>query len=334
MKKDHKGASRLYPLFLACLWLLPALLAGGCLGDADQEFQGYIEGDFIYISSPLGGTLERLHVGKGESVKAGQPLFELENGLEAATVKEAEELLRQAENRLADLGKGRRPSEVAAIRARLRQTEAAYSLARDEYQRRDKLFSENTISEEERDQSKSQYTQTGQKVREITAELETALLGGRTDEIGAAEAAMEASRAKLEQAQWNLDQKKRTTPQDALVHDTIFDQGEWVPAGRPVVALLPAKMVKARFFVPETVVGTLSLGQKALITFDGGKAPVGASISYISDRAEYTPPVIYSSQSRTKLVFMIEARPDEKQASMLHPGQPVDISLMEEGGNE
>lgn len=326
-----KWKIRLLPI---CLALLAILLAGGCFGENEYDFQGYVEGDYIYVASPQGGALEHLHVKKGDRVQAGQLLFELENGLEAAAVNEARELLRQAKNKLADLGKGRRPSEVAAIRARLGQAEAAYRLARDEYRRRDKLFRENTISEEERDQSKSQYSQTGQRVREIRAELETALLGGRSDEIAAAEAGMEAARAKLRQAEWKLEQKRQLAPESALVHDTIFEQGEWVPAGRAVVSLLPPGKVKARFYVPETLVGTLSQGQDVVISFDGAKGPIPAKISYISSQAEYTPPVIYSSQSRTKLVFMIEARPEPDKAVLLHPGQPVDIALVKEGGNE
>ena len=47
----------------------------------------------------------------------------------------------------------------------------------------------------------------------------------------------------------------------------------------------------------------------------------------ISPQAEYTPPVIYSQESRQKLVFMIESRFDATTAAKLHPGQPVDVKF-------
>src|SRR5437870_13688503 len=64
-------------------------------------------------------------------------------------------------------------------------------------------------------------------------------------------------RQRLAQAEWNFDQKKQAAPQSGLVYDTMFRQGEWVPAGKPVVALLPPQNIKVRAFVPETRVGSI-----------------------------------------------------------------------------
>ena len=100
-----------------------------------------------------------------------------------------------------------------------------------------------------------------------------------------------------------------------------------MPAGRPVAALLPPGNVKARFFVPEAVVGSLSAGQRVDIACDGCGTPIAAKITFISAQAEFTPPIIYSEESRSKLVFLVEARPDPKDATRLHPGQPVDVKV-------
>jgi HlyD family secretion protein len=111
------------------------------------------------------------------------------------------------------------------------------------------------------------------------------------------------------------------------VHDTFFVAGEWVPAGKPVVSLLPPGNIKLRFFVPATVVGALHVSQNIKAACDGCGAPLAATISYVSPAAEFTPPVIYSREARTKLVFMVEARPSAADAARLKPGQPVDVSL-------
>jgi HlyD family secretion protein len=63
------------------------------------------------------------------------------------------------------------------------------------------------------------------------------------------------------------------------------------------------------------------------VTVDGVRDPFVGKVSYISPRAEYTPPVIYSRESRAKLVFMVEAVFDPVDAAKLHPGQPVDAQF-------
>jgi HlyD family secretion protein len=92
--------------------------------------------------------------------------------------------------------------------------------------------------------------------------------------------------------------------------------------------MLPAQNVKVRFFVPETRVGALRVGQAVRIRCDGCAQPVDATLTFIAPEAEYTPPVIYSRENRAKLVFMVEARPRVEQAMSLHPGQPVVAELV------
>ncbi|WP_180180291.1 HlyD family secretion protein, partial [Achromobacter insuavis] len=165
------------------------------------------------------------------------------------------------------------------------------------------------------------------RVRELRAQLEVANLPGRQDQRRAQAAQVEAARATLAQADWTLAQKRLAAPTAALVFDTLYRVGEWVPAGSPVVSLLPPGNIKVRFFVPETVVGTLKPGQQATVRCDGCGDPVPVRIDYISPQAEYTPPVIYSRETRGKLVYMVEARPAADAATRLHPGQPVEAAL-------
>jgi HlyD family secretion protein len=112
-----------------------------------------------------------------------------------------------------------------------------------------------------------------------------------------------------------------------LVYETLFREGEWIPAGKPVVVLLPPRNIKVRAFIPETRVGSIHYGETAQVTVDGVQNPFFGKVSYISPRAEYTPPVIYSRESRAKLVFMVELIFDPQDAANLHPGQPVDVEF-------
>ena len=159
----------------------------------------------------------------------------------------------------------------------------------------------------------------------LQAELETAQLGARADEIQAAEAAVNAAQAQLAQADWRLDQLSQAAPKAGLVVDTLYRPGEWVAAGAPVVQLLPPANVKIRFFVPEPQLGAIAVGDEVQVRCDACAPNLTAVISFISPDAEYTPPVIYSREMRAKLVYLVEARPREPGA--LRPGQPVDVTL-------
>lgn len=318
---------------LAPLLLLAFLLLAlaGCVQDDPNLFQGYVEGEFVYVAAPLAGRLDALSVDRGARVAVGAPLFALERDYEQAAVEDAAHKLRTAESVLADRRKGQRPTEMESLRASLRHAEAALALAEVEHRRKSDLVNKETISREEYDRAKTELDQTRERVRQGRADLATAGLGSRVDAVRAAEADADAARARLDQARWNLDQKAQAAQVSGLVQDTLYRRGEWVAAGRPVVSLLPPENVKVRFFVPQAVVGGLTQGQAVRVSFDGGD-PVQARVSFISPQAEYTPPVIYSSQSRAKLVFLVEARVSGEDALRLHPGQPVDVRLEKAGG--
>lgn len=313
---------RLLPLVLA----MACLSLSACTGEEETVWQGYVEGEFVHVAAPLGGELLELSVDRGDTVDAGDPLFRLEREYERAALAEAREGLRRAENNLANLKKGRRPSELRAIEAQLRKARSNVELARVEFERRKTLLKERTISEEEYDRARTQYQNALQQVREIQAQLTTAKLGAREDEVKAAEAEVSAARSRLEQARWNYDQKTQAAPVRAMVFDTIRKKGEFVPAAGAVVSLLPPDSHIIRFFVPEPQVGGVQPGDRVLVSWDGQDSPVPAAVSYVSPQAEYTPPVIYSSKTRAKLVFLLEARPERPQdAALLKPGQPVDV---------
>jgi HlyD family secretion protein len=148
-------------------------------------------------------------------------------------------------------------------------------------------------------------------------------LAARDSEITAAAALIEQSQANLARARSRLTDLMPIAPEDALVENTFFNVGEWVPVGSPVVSLLPDFGVKLRFFVSELDVARAKVGAQVHFTCDGCPPDLLATITYVSSRAEYTPPVIYSQGARARLVFLMEARPDP--TVLLHPGLPVAV---------
>jgi HlyD family secretion protein len=302
-------------------------LFSGCDRTNDHQLQGYVEGEFVYVASPLAGSLQTLHVQRGAQVAAGDPLFALESTPEKAAKDEAQSRLTQARATLEDAKKGRRPSEIESIQAQLGQAKAALALSEKDLSRQEELSRSGAATSQDLDRARATHDQNRQRVAQLEADLKTAQLGARSDQIAAAEANVRMLEAALAAAEWNLSQKRQTAPRAGLVFDTLYRQGEWVPAGRPVVALLPPQNIKVRAFVPETQVHALHQGDRVQVIVDGAPGPLAGQISFISPHAEYTPPVIYSRENRSKLVFMIEATFDPNTAATLHPGQPVDVQL-------
>lgn len=162
-----------------------------------------------------------------------------------------------------------------------------------------------------------------QAYNRAVALLKTA--SGTQKSLEDAEALMRSAQARLNSSLTRLARRKSFSPTDGTVQQIYFRVGEIVPAGRPVVALLPPENLKVRFFVGEAMLPKLVLGDVVAVQCDGCPGDLSARISFIARTAEFTPPVIYSAEERHKLVFMIEARPDRPDS--LRVGQPVTVRL-------
>ena len=301
-----------------------ALLAG-CGREARDVFQGYAEADFVDVATSEPGQLESLGAAKGNAIAAGAPLFALEAAREAAALRQAQEQLAAAQAQLQDLRQGKRPPEVDVVRAQLEQARAEATRAAAERERDAAQFASGGIAKAQVDRSQAAADASAARVRELERQLEVAQLPARTDQIAAQEAQAAAAQAAVEQAAWRLGQKTVAAPVAGQVFDVLYQPGEWVAAGRPVVRLLPPGNVKIRFFVPETALGALAVGRALAVRCDGCADEIPAEITYVSPEAEYTPPIIYSNETRSKLVFMVEARPLD--GANLHPGQPLEVAL-------
>jgi len=301
--------------YKAVVTFLLALLLTSCEDDSKNRFQGYAEGEYVYVATSVAGRLDKLMVSRGQTVETNAPLFELEHENETAEVE-------QAKAQLEDLETGKRKPELDVLRDQLAQAVTTANLSATQLARDEEQYKVNAISKAQLDTSRSTYSSAKAHVDELRNQLKTGELPARDKQIRAAEAA-------LAQAKWRLSQKSAHATQAALVFDTLFVEGEWVPASTPIVSLLPPANIKVRFFVPEETMGKLKAGQAVTIHCDGCAKEVAAHITYISPESEFTPPVIYSNETRSKLVFLIEARPKVEDATLLHPGQPVEVRVNE-----
>ncbi|STQ89694.1 HlyD family secretion protein [Iodobacter fluviatilis] len=300
------------------------LLLSGCSVSERASYQGYAEGDYVYISSSQAGRLDQLWVKRGQQVLAKVPLFALDAEKEMAAQNQAQQQVEAAHSQWQDLQSGKRAPEIAVIAEQLIQARATAHDALRQKNRISQLYAEHAVSQVQLDEALAAAESSAARVRELQNQQQVAALPARDQQLKAAKAQWSAAVAALQQARWLVEQKSVAAPKSALVVDTLYREGEWIKAGAPVVKLLPPEQIKLRFFVPESALSQFKLGQKIKATCDQCAAPVQAKVDFISALAEYTPPVIYSEQTRSKLVYRLEAVLENPKA--LHPGQPVTVT--------
>lgn len=310
-------------LSLAFLWLLPA-----CDKAPEDRLLGYVEGDYIYMALPEAGRLTAINVARGDQVTAGAALFTLDDTAERARLAKAQGDLAEAERTLADLKLGERPEELAVIQAQLESAQASLMLSEPRVKRRRELVKNNIVGAEDLDSAEASILEDRGRIAEYTARLAAAKLPARSDRIAAQEAAVAAFRAAIDEAQWSLDERQAVAPSAGSIEDVYYRLGEEVDGEKPVLQMLPPENIKLKLYVPEPDLGKFAVGQNLSITCDGCPPNLSATVNFIAAKAEYTPPVIYSETSRTKLVFLIEAKPDGTPPNFQwHPGQPVEARL-------
>lgn len=302
-------------------------LLGGCSDGGDGPMQGYVEGVYVYIAADAAGRLVERPVIQGETIEANDLLARLDSADEEEAVAGAAARLAQARAELADLQSGKRPEEVGVIAAELARARATYNQAQEEYLRQLVLLEKAVVAQAAVDSAKASRDVALANVEAIERQLLVAKLPARPSEIEAAELNVAALEASLAQSETALERRSLRAPAAGFVEETFFEPGERVSAGAAIVSLLPDVNKKIRFFLPEARLATVRLGDRIAIDCDDCEPGLTAEIDFIASEAEYTPPVIYSKDSREKLVFRVEARPIADAIS-LKVGQPLDITLV------
>ncbi len=289
-------------------------------------WQGYVDADYVKVAPTQQGLLTAVDVRRGDTVKAGAALFAQDDTYDHAARDEAAAKLAQSEAQLRNLQMASRETEIAQAEADVADAASAHQRAVQDEGRAEALARTNAGTKQQLDQARADMDSTAAKLVAAQAHLsQMREPTGRAQEIAAQQAVVDEMRAQLGEAQWRLDQRHVTSPDNALVADVLARAGETVNAGTPVVSLLPPVNVFVRFWVPETALARLSVGQTMSVTCDSCPPGLKASVSFVAPQPEYTPPVIFSEQTRGKLVYLIEARPAAKDASTLKPGQPVTV---------
>lgn len=301
------------------------VLISACDGSQKASYQGYVEGENLYIASPYSGVLLERLIYRGQDVKKGQVLLQLDPYPEADMVKKSEADLVQAKKLLIDLQQPRRPDEIKASEDQIGQVEAQLKLAAIRVSRNTRLVSKGALDKDSLDSSVARYQELEQQKAQYQANLDLAKKGSRDNQINAQKAAVDAAIAVLKQSQWQLAQKTLIAPADGLIFDTYYQQGEFVPAQHAIASLLSSNTMRVEFFVPVTMVNKLHVGKDVVFSCENCQEENHAMIRYISPEAEYIPPLVYGHENRDKLVFRVKAMIEHP--ALFKPGEPVMVTV-------
>ncbi|HWT96286.1 MAG TPA: HlyD family efflux transporter periplasmic adaptor subunit [Terriglobales bacterium] len=302
------------------------LALAACDNKNKDGYQGYAEADWVFVGPDDAGRLTSLAATEGSQIEKGAPLFEVDDTLELAARDQAQSALQQSQAKLARLqAPDKRPEEIAVMQATADRTKAAYAEAEKDLARQQALFTEGHTSKAGLDNAISTRDQDLAAWKEAQRQITVGNMPAHDLDIAAAQQEVGMNQQALAQAQRKLDRRHIVSPVSGLVQEIYYRPGEVVPAGQPVAQLLPPGNLKLRFYVPEPDLPKIVQGGRIAISCDGCAADLTGHIYFISGSSEFTPPVIFSLEERSKLVYLIEAHPD--QPEKLHVGQPVTVTL-------
>lgn len=303
---------------VAVLWFAPRL-------SRTPMLTGYVEGEALYLATPIAGRIDKVLVQRGDQVKGGQRLFVVDPVQLEAQRDQAGAEVGAAKAQASDARQGQRPVELAIFDANVAGAEATARDAAANLHRVRPLVEKGIFAKARLDDAQSTYDAAQAQVKAAKRQREAAALGAREDQIRAADSRVQQTNAALVAANARLSDGAPVAPTAARVEDVFFQNGEWATANQAVVALLPNDKIKLRFFVPERQINAYRPGAVVKFGCDGCQAGMTARVTYISPRPEFTPPVIYSREARDRLVYLVEAKP----SVLLNPGQPVDVQPIE-----
>jgi len=305
------------PIIVIVLLAVAAALIWYFLSGTKRErlLSGYIEGESLFLAAPVAGTVGTITAQEGQRVGAGANLFTIEPATLSAQGEQARAQVAEARTQIAS-------AEANAQQAEAEATAAAADAdrARRDVNRLMSVRREDPAAVAGKDIDAAQATLLEANAR-LNAARETAR--ARHAQIAAARAQEDQARGGEREVGIRVGQLSPPAPSAARVEEVFYRPGEWVAANQPVVSLLSDDRIKVRFFVPEQDVAHYRPGATVRFRCDGCAPGLAARISYVSPRPEFTPPIIFSRDSRDRLVFMVEALP-AKPANLM-PGLPVDV---------
>jgi len=312
---------------VAAYYLVPGWLEKPATADDQLLLSGNIEAHESLLSFKVQGRIVELPVEEGQWVEEGQVLARLDAADFRQQVALDEAAVRVRESELALAVAGSRRQEIEAAEQVLLDAEADLQQKQLDFDRARNLHKEEVISDQARDLAETALKRAQAARENARQRLDAIREGTRQEEIAVARANVNAARERLELSRVNLGFTELRAPRAGVITVRQAELGEVMTPGSPVVTLADLDNVWLRAYVPETDLGRIRWGQPARLRTDTypGKDYTGR-ISFIADKAEFTPKSIQTYKERVTLVYRIKI--DVHNANHeLKPGMPADAVI-------
>jgi len=294
------------------------------------ELHGNVDVRQISLAFDGSGRIDALKVEEGDRVKAGELLAVLDTRTLALEARQAEANVSANRQNLLRMQNGSRPEEIQQARDRLDAAQADATRAAADLARL-KQVAESTegrgVSAQEIDRAASAAKASRAQAEQAREALQLTVKGPRSEDVAAAQAQLEASKASLALIRHRIDQGELRAPEDAVVRSRLLQVGDMASPQRPVYELALTSPKWVRVYVNEKDLGRVKPGMAAQVTTDSAPdQPVKGTVGYISSVAEFTPKSVETEDLRTALVYEVRVRVQDEEGR-LRLGQPVTVDL-------
>jgi HlyD family secretion protein len=288
---------------------------------------GNIEAHESLLSFKVAGRIVELPVQEGQWVEASTVLAKLDNADYRQKVNIDEANVRVRESNLALTTAGSRPQEIKAAEQSVADATAEVEQRKLDLERAERLFSRDAVAAQDRDRAQTAFKRAQAQYQTAQQHLSEVREGSRPEEIAIAHANVKAARENLGLSRINLEYTTLRAPSAGVIAVRQAELGEVVSPGTPIVTLTDLDHVWLRAYVAETDLGRVHYGQEAVIRTDTypGKSYRGR-ISFIADKAEFTPKSVQTFKERVTLVYRIKIDVDNPNHE-LKPGMPADATI-------
>ena len=305
------------------------IVAAGVMGCGSNhkgaiEASGTLEATEVKVSAKVPGQIEFIRVQEGSQVQAGDTLIVLDRSTLELQFKQAQAGFEVADAQYRLLINGARSEDMRLAEESLRQAEASFKNASDDYVRMKELLSSNTVTRKQFDDAESRYTIA--KAQLSSAEQGVAKLKkfARPEDLAAARARASQAQATSDLLKKQLTDAVVVAPVAGTVTHIPVEQGELVSMGSVIATISRLEKMNLMIYVNETELGKAKLGRIADVYIDTyPDKPFPATIVYISPIAEFTPKNVQTKEDRTKLVFGVKLEIENKEG-VLKSGMPAD----------
>jgi HlyD family secretion protein len=297
------------------------------LGPPALRGSGIIEVTQVDVAFEVPGRMVQRYVDEGAMLEKGAPVAQLDDREYRLQVERAAAAKAVAEARHRLLLRGSRAQEVDQALSDLEAAESELWLQRRERDRITKLFAEGVVSRGERDRAETLHANAEATRDRARARLDLLREGFRTEEIEQARAALQLAAKDLELAQLNLARCQLYAPAEGRVLSKSREAGEIVQAGTPIITVGDLGRPWVNVYVGERDLGKVELGMRAYVSVDSfPNQPFPGTVTFVSERAEFTPKNIQTPDERVKLVYRVKVEVQTRNEA-LKPGMPADAVI-------